>query len=128
MTLESQVKRTTGMVYGEIMRDSGITLVDGKYIPGNELIATLRAQGVRASELVMLKDVGRTTNYGEGDVITGVQYHKFTMPDKKQFEAGIMDGGSSTYFFNPWKELMKSSSFGTFLDENFNLPAKNITF
>ena len=62
MPLESQLKRTSGTVYGEIMRDSGVSLPEGKYISGNRFVAEL-INGVvvpRRSQQAMLIDLGRS--------------------------------------------------------------------
>ena len=128
MGLESQFKRTTGIVYGELMRDSGISLNNGLYIVGTDLISELRTHAVMASMPVMLKDFSNIAGYGKNDnVLTGVQYLEMRLSEDKFRKAGIHASGSSTYFFNPWKELMNGSSLGD-LDSNFHIADRKKTF
>ena len=124
MTLESQLKRTTWTIYGEIMRDSGVTLPNGKYIPGKDLVLELVNHGLIPSTSApeVLKDLNDSVGYGNNDNIwTGIQFQLglfryIVNPFIDGFaKSRLPSERAANYTFNPWKELMKGKLFGTFL-------------
>lgn len=125
MPLELQLQRTSGTVYGEIMRDSGVSLPNGRYIPGRDFVLELMNHGVApiGSAQKILKDVHESPKYGDKDYIwTGIQ---FIQPGMVGYLLGCKyllssDGRPSEkaakYTFNPWKELMNGHLMGTFFE------------
>lgn len=106
MTLDTQLKRTTGTIYAGFMRDSRISLPDGIYITGSRFVTELmnRGVGVTANRRKMLQDLSESPYYGtEDNIWTGIQV--------LEYAPHVL----SLYTFNPWKELMG----GHILGENF---------
>ena len=124
MPLELQLQRTTGTVYGEIMRDSGITLPNGRYISGNDFVLELINHGVvpNRSAPEILKDLHKSPDYGnKDDIWTGLQFHigivrYFLNPFMEYFRSWEPSERAANYNFNPWRELMKGNLFGTVFD------------
>ena len=121
MPLELELQRTTGTIYGEIMRDSGITLPNGGFIPGKDFVLELINQGVvpTTSAPEILKDLHKSPQYGDRDDIwTGIQFHlgivKYLLnPYLANFTPHEFSSEKDAqYTFNPWKELMKGDRFG----------------
>ncbi len=99
---ELQLRRTTGTVYGELMRDSGISLPDGRYITGIDFALGLVNGGVVARRSIRptLEDVWNSTYYGLKDnKYTGVQIVRISK--KKNIKTQ-----NTQYTFNPWREIM----------------------
>lgn len=108
MALDLQLQRTTGTIYGEIMRDSGISLPDGRYIHGNDFVSGLIRHGAgnKAARKQMLREICDTPFYGKDDNIwTGVQYI-----NKRGISASNYFVSTATYTFSPWRELMNGAS------------------
>ncbi|MBI2659542.1 hypothetical protein HYX07_00080 [Candidatus Woesearchaeota archaeon] len=120
MALETQLQRTSGTIYGEIMRDSGISLPHGRYISGFDFVSGLISHGVSSSAHMprLSYELGQSPRYGSDDNIwTGVQFRVGTvqffinrlvqkLPDKWPPKYAF-------YMFNPWKELMNGNLLGT---------------
>ena len=102
MSLDLQFQRTSGTIYGELMRDSGITLPHGRFIVADDLASQLNNHGVRLSKDRLIYDIWDAGFYGnDDDILTRVQV----------LRSGH-DNGSDSYVYNPLKELMR----GTRLD------------
>lgn len=96
-----QLERTIGTVYGESMRDSGITLPNARYITGSNFVSSLRDNGVRATRQEIFKELELNLGYGIHDnIITWVQTFKWVGTKN-----GQADPQRTTYTFNPWKEI-----------------------
>ena len=96
----SELRRTTGTVYGEIMRDSGISLPDGVSITGIDFASGLINGSVVARRSIneILKDLRHSTYYGlKDDRYTGTQIVRDTK---------VRHSEKTPYIFNPWKEIM----------------------
>ncbi len=102
MSLDLQLQRTIGTAYGEIMKDSGISLPHGRYISTRDFISGLTNNDVGSPKIrtKMVERLRNSVEYGSRDNIwTGVQ-HVTKDPESK-----------SIYTFNPWKELMEGSAY-----------------
>ena len=96
MTLDSQILRTTGTIYGELMKGSGITLPEGRYISPHSFASGLIQNGIgtQRGKPAIMKDLVHSILYGDDDnILTGVQ----RIPKK-----GLT--------FNPWRELLGDST------------------
>ena len=103
MAQQQQIERTPATIYGEVMRDSGITLPNGFWIAGADLVSELMIGGLQNRTLLQqqfLNDYGFDDNRW-----TRVQ---LVQPD--YISRGHGPHVDLTYFskytFNPWKELM----------------------
>lgn len=101
----------TGKVYSDIMRDSGISLAEGKYVTAASLTSSLQQRGVRGSDLVFLKDLTTayfSNGYGrEGGIWNGfTTLHDKSHPQiDKARKKGIWLSPEATFFYNGWSEL-----------------------
>ncbi|MBI2654811.1 hypothetical protein HYX06_00105 [Candidatus Woesearchaeota archaeon] len=103
--MESQLRRTTGTAYGELMRDSGISLPEGRYITGIDFTLGLVNGGVIARRSVrpILKDIWDSPNYGlADDAYTGIQIVR---------DIRRRGHENTPYIFNPWREIMGGNPF-----------------
>jgi len=97
---ELQLRRTTGTIYGELMKGSGISLPDGRYITGIDFALGLVNGGVVARRSIkpILTNLRDSTYYGlRDDRYTGTQ--RVRDPKVKYL-------GNGQYTFNPWREIM----------------------
>lgn len=119
MALELQLKKTTGIFYGELMSAAGTSLPNGKYTTVNGISEDLWNNGLfvdgTARDLTnndtVFKRVGTNrreiweellvaTHYGPKDnILTGIQ------------RIGYTSSGNDAYTLNPWKEITGGESF-----------------
>ena len=103
MSLDTQLQRTVGTVYGELMRDSGISLVNGSYVSAPVFISELTVNGIGSPAIrrKMAEKLRTSVFYGSRDNIwTGVQRVE-KCPSVRPI-----------YTFNPWKEIMEGHLLG----------------
>ena len=97
----AQLERTIGTVYGEVMRDSEISLPNARYVTGSDFVSGLRNNGVTATRSEIFKELERGLDWGINDnVTTGIQELKYVGNGR-----GYANPQRTTFVFNPWKEL-----------------------
>ena len=120
MQMVSSLQRTTSVIYGEMMRDSRISLPHGRYINPDVLVSQLMDSGLRTIRQQLIKDLTHTTFYGITDNIwsrvQAVQELGGQRSQRDLYELGPR-------IFNPWRELMGSSAIyylahSTFFTDN----------
>jgi len=102
MTTDLQIQISSGTIYGDILRDSGISLPHGKYITTGDMTSQLFDNGMGISKQSLVRDI-RTTNanaYGVRDDIWS-RVHSMRFYVSNQWEEVMT--------FNPWKEIMIGS-------------------
>jgi len=112
MSSKLGLERTIGTVYGELMRESGISLPNGRYISGTNfasgLVDAIAIPEVKIQKI--LRSLSDSVDYGDNDnIYTGVQFLKYVFGLERD---GIRQHWSSTYIFNPWRELILGDELG----------------